>query len=373
MKEEASPGRLSEGVKLIFDQKAPSGPSSSRSHSSSDSSFSSSSRGSRSSRRSRSSSRSSSSDSSSSSRSRSRSRSRPRCSGRSRCRHRHHSPPRRYRARSRSYSPSPERSSHRRRYHRRSRSPSPYSYSRRYRRSPSRSRSRSRSPVYWRGSRFMGRYRCHFSRSPRRSRDYRSRSRSRERSAVRLSLEEKKYLLNVAKENAARILGVQNLELPASLKEMEEEEKMRSSSDREERVSAGPAPQKTSAQVNVANDDVKAETSPTSPKRKPITFNINNTIAKPSNSPTLHDSKVTSRADSVADRKPYGQYKVGYVEEGKRISNRWEILCTFWCFCAVQWMFLNKNAKKKKNTAGVYSFTYIICYIYISIIYTMIS
>ncbi|XP_016101747.1 arginine/serine-rich protein 1-like isoform X2 [Sinocyclocheilus grahami] len=59
--------------------------------------------------------------------------------------------------------------------------------------------------------------------------------------------------------------------------------------------------------VNVANDDVKAETSP-SPKRKPITFNINNTIAKPSNSPTLHVSKVTSRADSVADRKPYGHW-----------------------------------------------------------------
>ncbi|XP_059372995.1 arginine/serine-rich protein 1-like isoform X1 [Carassius carassius] len=245
MKEEASPGRLGEGVKLIFDQKARSGHSSSRSHSSSSSDGSySSSRGSRSSRRSPSSSRSSSSDSCSSSRSRSRSRSRPRCSGRSRCRHRHHSPPRRYRARSRSYSPSPERSSHRRRYHRHSRSPSPYSYSRRYRRSPSRSRSRSRSPVHRRGSRFVGRYRCRFSRSPRSSRDYRSRSHSRERSAVCLSLEEKKYLLNVAKANAARILGVQNLELPASLKELEEEDKKRSTSDKEERV-----PQKTSAQT----------------------------------------------------------------------------------------------------------------------------
>lgn len=33
-----------------------------------------------------------------------------------------------------------------------------------------------------------------------------------------------------------------------------------------------------------------------------------NSIARPSNSPTVHDSKVTSRADSVADRKPYGQW-----------------------------------------------------------------
>ncbi|RXN09420.1 arginine serine-rich 1 [Labeo rohita] len=245
---EASPGRQSEGVKLIFDQKAPSGRSSSRSSSSSsdsscDSSYSSS-RGSRS-----------------------------------------------YR------SPSPEHSSHRRRYHRRSRSPSPYSYSRRYRRSPSqsrsRSRSRSRSPGYWRGSRFVGRYRCRFSHSPRGSRDYRSRSRSRERSSVRLSLEEKKYLLNVAKANAARILGVQNLELPASLKELEEEEKRRSSSDNAERVNGG------------VNDDGEAGTSPTSPKRRPITFSINNTIARPSNSPTLHDSKLEiqkqhSRSDEDA-------------------------------------------------------------------------
>ncbi|XP_016330112.1 arginine/serine-rich protein 1-like isoform X3 [Sinocyclocheilus anshuiensis] len=312
MKKAASPGRLSEGVKLIFDKKAPHGRRSSRSSSSSsssDSSFSSS-KGGRSSHRSRSS--SSDSGSSSPSHSRSRSRSHPRCSGRSCCRHRRHSPPRRYRARSRSYSPSPERSSHRRRYHRRSRSPSPYSYSRRYMRSPSRSRSRSRSPVYWRGSRFVGRYRCRFSRSPRSSRDYRSRSRSCERSTVCLSLEEKKYLLNVAKANAARILGVQNLELPASLKELEEEEeeeKRRSSSDKEERVSADWAPQKIPAQVNVANDDGEAEASPTSPKRKPINFSINNTIiARPSNSPTVHDSKVTSRADSVADRKPYGQW-----------------------------------------------------------------
>ncbi|XP_016389047.1 arginine/serine-rich protein 1-like, partial [Sinocyclocheilus rhinocerous] len=120
---------------------------------------------------------------------------------------------------------------------------------------------------------------------------------------------EKKYLLNVAKANASRILGVQNLELPASLKELEEEEKRRSSSDKEERVSADRAPQKTPAQVNVvANDDGEAEASPTSPKRKPINFSINNTIARPSNSPTVHDSKVTSRADSVADRKPYGQW-----------------------------------------------------------------
>lgn len=54
--------------------------------------------------------------------------------------------------------------------------------------------------------------------------------------------------MDVAKANAARILGVQNLELPASLKE---EEKRRSSSDKEERLRADLAPQKTLAQVSL--------------------------------------------------------------------------------------------------------------------------
>ncbi|XP_052006810.1 arginine/serine-rich protein 1 [Xyrauchen texanus] len=317
MKTEATPGHLGEGVKVIFDQEAPSSRGSARSRSSSSSSDSSysSSRGSHSSRgssRHRRRSRSSSSSDSSSS-SRSRSRSHPRChraSGHSRCHHRHHSPPRHYRARSRSFSPSPERSSRTRRYHRhsrsRSRSPSPYRYSRRYRRSPS--RSRTRSPVYWRGSRFVGRYRCRFSTSPRNSRPHRSRSRSRERGAIRLSQEEKKYLLNIAKSNATKILGVQNLELPASLKELDEEEKRRSSSVKEEMVRTDPVPQKTPAQVNGVPNDDKAGTSVTSPKRKPISFSVSNAVAKPSNNPTLNESKVTSRADSIADRKPYGHW-----------------------------------------------------------------
>lgn len=62
---------------------------------------------------------------------------------------------------------------------------------------------------------------------------------------------EKKYLLDVAKANASRILGVQNLELPASLKELEGDDKRRSSSDKEERVRADLAPQKTPAQVSL--------------------------------------------------------------------------------------------------------------------------
>lgn len=60
----------------------------------------------------------------------------------------------------------------------------------------------------------------------------------------------------MAKANAARILGVQNLELPESLKEMEqqEERKRRSSSDEEERVRVDLAPQKTPAQVSLTHN-----------------------------------------------------------------------------------------------------------------------
>jgi len=56
--------------------------------------------------------------------------------------------------------------------------------------------------------------------------------------------------LDVAKANATRILGVQNLELPASLKE---EEKRRSSSDKEERLRTDLAPLKSLAQVSLTH------------------------------------------------------------------------------------------------------------------------
>ena len=42
----------------------------------------------------------------------------------------------------------------------------------------------------------------------------------------------------------------------------------------------------------------------------PLLLCPQNTVAKPSSSPTFHvaESKVTSRADSVGNRKPYGQW-----------------------------------------------------------------
>uniref|UniRef100_A0A670IKA5 Arginine/serine-rich protein 1 n=1 Tax=Podarcis muralis TaxID=64176 RepID=A0A670IKA5_PODMU len=158
----------------------------------------------------------SSSSTSSSSRSWSRSRSRSRLRAKRNCSWRC----RRY---SRSYSRSRSRSrsyKYRERYHPR--------YHKRYRRSPPRYRSRSRSP---------GRpcYRRSYSRSRSRSRRYygfgrtiypeayrswrsRSRSRSRSRTPLRLTEKEKRELLEIAKANAAKTLGTDNVVLPASLK-----------------------------------------------------------------------------------------------------------------------------------------------------------
>ncbi|XP_047202134.1 arginine/serine-rich protein 1 isoform X2 [Girardinichthys multiradiatus] len=237
--------RQSDGINVIFDQKSPgSSRSRSRSVSSTASSQSTGSGYRREIRRGRyrSSSRSSSSSSSrsrSSSRSGSRSRSRsyPRCHRRSSCcrcdDHRSYggdryrrSPPRRYRAHSRSYSRSPSRRyrggsrsysrSPPRRYRVHSRSPSSDRYSR-HRRNY-RSRSRSWSPVSWsRYRRPVSQLRCRFSRSP--SRTYRGRSRSRSSGrSVSLSVHDKRELLEVAKANAMRMLGVEKLDLPESVK-----------------------------------------------------------------------------------------------------------------------------------------------------------
>uniref|UniRef100_A0A3Q3FHZ3 Arginine/serine-rich protein 1 n=1 Tax=Labrus bergylta TaxID=56723 RepID=A0A3Q3FHZ3_9LABR len=153
--------------------------------------------------RGRGSNRSSSSSSSSGSRSpRSRSRSHPRChrpSSRCRCdnhfRHgrgrRPSSPPRRYRARSRSCSRSPLTKSHSSRRHNRSRSRSPGRWSR-YSKAASRSLKSS-------------------------SRTHRSKSRSSERSDS-LSVDDKRELLKAAYANSVKILGVDNLDLPESVK-----------------------------------------------------------------------------------------------------------------------------------------------------------
>ncbi|GAA6096008.1 arginine/serine-rich protein 1 [Tachysurus ichikawai] len=277
--------QVSEGMRPIFNQESSltdrSSRSRSRSSSSSDGSYSSSdkSRSRSVSRRPRHGSRCTSLSSSSS-----RSRSRPRCcraSDRSRCR---------LRSRSRSNRPYPRHSS---RFGRR-----------RYSRSVSRSSSRER---YYRRSRTSrSRFPSYRRRDPSPLRSYSPRSNSPERS-LHLSQKDKMELLNIARENAAKILGVEAVKLPASVRCFEEQMEKTIAPDTEKRVRVDPVPvNKPSQDEGEANEDV----SRTSPSRKPITFSISNVVAKPPSSPTHHvtESKVTSRADRIGNRMPYGRW-----------------------------------------------------------------
>ncbi|XP_029349810.1 arginine/serine-rich protein 1 [Echeneis naucrates] len=290
--------RQSDGINVIFDQRSPAS-SRSRSQSSSGSSHMSDhgyNRG-RSSYRGRyrsSSSSSRSSSSSSRSSSHSRSRSHPRCHRRSsRCgcnnhrryghsRHRR-SPPRHYRAHSRSFS----------------RSSSPDRYSRR-----THYRSRSRSPRRWsRPERTESKSRNKHSQSTVR----RSSPQSRSTSSGHLSLDDKRELLEAAKANAMKILGVEKLELPESVKPIlseESEGSKQSSPEPETRVRHDPA--KTLLQtVETEPDDIS--NLKMSPRRRIITFSINNSVAKPTvSAPSC--AKVTPRVDNYESRKPYGHW-----------------------------------------------------------------
>ncbi|XP_028849894.1 arginine/serine-rich protein 1 [Denticeps clupeoides] len=300
---------LTEVMQMIFDQESPSSSSHCRSRSSSRSSYSSSdsclSRDLKRSVKRRDQNCSSSSDSSTpSSHSRTRSRSHPRChrgSHRSQSRCNRHSPPRSYRACSRSYT-----SSTRQYYRRRNDSPP-----RRYHvRSPSCSTSPSPDHYCYR--------RGHPSHSG--SPSYRSKSRSPQRS-VYLSLEEKRKLLKVAEANVVKILGIDRLELPENLKNpyLPEEKKAMATKPvhrektpslsewvRPEPVSV---PQMSLSKVSDGKID-DSQNSRTSPTRKPITFSLNNVVAKPTSSTSQNtaESKVTPRVDIVGSRKPYGQW-----------------------------------------------------------------
>ncbi|XP_028251076.1 arginine/serine-rich protein 1 isoform X2 [Parambassis ranga] len=267
---EMAQARQSDGINVIFDQNSPaSSPS-----------------------------RSSSSSSSGSDHYRGRGSHRRRQSSKCRCsdrrygggRHRR-SRPRCYRDHSRSYSRSSSRDT--------------YSHRRRYK---SRSRSRSsRSFGHWsRNRRPTSQFRCKFSQSPTRPYRYRSRSRSSGRS-VSLSLHDKRELLNTAKDNAMKILGVQNLELPESVKPilLASLESQQSSPEPEARVRHDP--EKTASESREKAESTNVSSPKLSPKRKKIVFSNNNSVVKP----TVIAStgvKVTPRVDSYESRKPYGQW-----------------------------------------------------------------
>ncbi|NXL89489.1 RSRP1 protein, partial [Alectura lathami] len=275
----------------------------------------------RSSSRSSCSSRSSSSTSSSaSSRSWSRSRSRSRARRNS---------ARRYRRYSRSYSRSRSRSRGYRRYRGRYRA----RHYRRYHRSPLRYRSRSRS---W--SRGRSYYRRSYSRSrscsrgrrtygfgrtayPEAYRSWRSRSRtrSRSRSPLHLSEKEKRELLEIAKANAAKALGTDNIALPASLKILTpSKETTNIKKEPEDSVESDEQPRR------LTEDKTKSGVERAAMQRS-ISFSPNNTMAKPvQQKPASHVVKEPSISPGREDDRkgsPYGQWVPVKKEEKKMFLN----------------------------------------------------
>ncbi|AWP16759.1 putative arginine/serine-rich protein 1 isoform 3 [Scophthalmus maximus] len=284
----------SDGINVIFDQNS---PASSRSRSRSSSGGSS--RSSGSGRRTvlsshgglcKSSSSSTSSSPSSELTSRPRSRSRPRCHRRSsRCgcdshrrngRGRHRcSPPRRFRANSRSYSrsPSPDRCTSRRSHRSRSRSTS--------------RRSRHR--------------RAEDSRSTGKSYGSHSKSRSSGHSPS-LSVDDKRELIGPANANALKLLVVEMPEISEGVKPAfsEQLEPKRVSPEPETWVRQDP--ERTTSESSDAEPDDFSNPK-TSPKRKTISFSLNNSVAKPTVA-APPSAKVTPRMDSYESRKPYGHW-----------------------------------------------------------------
>ncbi|KAM9606228.1 arginine/serine-rich protein 1 isoform 1-T1 [Morphnus guianensis] len=264
---------------------------------------------------------SSSSSSSASSRSWSRSRSRSRSWAR-----RNRS--QRYRRYSRSYSRSRSRSRgymrYRGRYHAR--------HYRRYYRSPPRYRSRSRS---W--SRGRSYYRRSYSRSRSRSRGRRyygfgrtiypeayrswrsrSRTRSRSRSPLHLSEKDKRELLEIAKANAAKALGTDNIVLPASLKILTPSKEIKNEKEHEDPGESAEQPRR------LAEDMTKSGMERATIQRS-ISFSPNNTMAKPVlQKPASHVVKEpTISPGREDDRKgsPYGQWVPVKKEEKKTFLN----------------------------------------------------
>ncbi|XP_040391265.1 arginine/serine-rich protein 1 isoform X2 [Cygnus olor] len=234
----------------------------------------------------------------------------------------------RYRRSSRSYSRSRSRScgymSYRGRYHARHyrryhRSPRRRSRSRSwsrgrscYRRSYSRSRSRSR------GRRYYGFGRTVY---PEAYRNWRSRSqtRSRSRSPLHLSEKEKRELLEIAKANAAKALGTDNIVLPASLKILTPSKETNNiKQEHEDSGDSGEQPRR------LTEDRTKSGMERATTQRS-ISFSPNNTMAKPVlQRPASHVVKEPSISPGREDDRkgsPYGQWVPVKKEEKKTFVN----------------------------------------------------
>ncbi|NWR25337.1 RSRP1 protein, partial [Emberiza fucata] len=182
-----------------------------------------------------------------------------------------------------------------------------------YRRSYSRSRSRSR------GRRYYGFGRTVY---PEAYRGWRSRSRTRSRShsPLHLSEKDKRELLEIAKANAAKALGTDNIVLPASLKISAPAKEIKTEKqEREEGTES--AEQPGSAAEDVSKAGMERATI-----QRSISFSPNNTMAKPALQKPVSHTVVKEPVVSPPredDRKgsPYGQWVPVKKEEKKTFLN----------------------------------------------------
>ncbi|NWU04585.1 RSRP1 protein, partial [Urocynchramus pylzowi] len=229
------------------------------------------------------------------------------------------------RRRSRSYSRSRSRSRGSRRYRGRYR---PRRYRHRYRRHRSRSwsrgracyrRSYSRSRSRSRGRRYYGFGRTVYPEAYRGWRS-RSRTRSRSRSPLHLSEKDKRELLEIAKANAAKALGTDNIVLPASLKISAPAKEIKT--EKQEREEA----MESAEQPGSAAEDVTKAGMERATIQRSISFSPNNTMAKPAlQKPVSHvvvkDPVVSPPREDDRKGSPYGQWVPVKKEEKKTFLN----------------------------------------------------
>ncbi|KYO25751.1 arginine/serine-rich protein 1 isoform A [Alligator mississippiensis] len=134
----------------------------------------------------------------------------------------------------------------------------------------------------------------------------RSRTRSRSRSPLHLSEKDKRELLEIAKANAARVLGTNNIVLPASLRLNTASKETNSGNLKSE-----DAAESTEPSGRLTEDLLRSGTERATAQRG-ISFSPNNTMAKPvaQKPASLSVKEITISPGREDDRKgnPYGQW-----------------------------------------------------------------
>ncbi|XP_008633386.2 PREDICTED: arginine/serine-rich protein 1, partial [Corvus brachyrhynchos] len=148
----------------------------------------------------------------------------------------------------------------------------------------------------------------------------RSRTRSRSRSPLHLSEKDKRELLEIAKANAAKALGTDNIVLPASLKISAPAKEIKTEK-REREEATESAEQPGSAAEDVAKGGMERAAI-----QRSISFSPNNTMAKPAlQKPVSHvvvkEPVVSPPREDDRKGSPYGQWVPVKKEEKKTFLN----------------------------------------------------